>query len=150
MNKNKFEQYGETEFPEIYWQTKLEEYLHTSNFELLELVPKIISVEKDEIVFNMNELQNKYVIKKKSCKRHLPSINSDSILLTRHFIEIPFRGQKIRAEIYSEIESELGINEIVSKIIKNNPHWASKVLTEDQMKENIFHVLCYYFMEVKL
>lgn len=148
MNKSKFEQYGETEFPEIYWQTKLEEYLHTSNFELLELVPKIVSVEKDEIVFNMNELQNKYVIKKKSCKRHLPSINSDSILLTRHFIKIPINNNIIKVEVFSEIENEESINKVVSKIIKNNPHWVTDILNEDQKRNNILHVLSYYFEEV--
>ncbi len=150
MNKSRWDQYGESEFPEKFWQLKLEEYLITSNYDELELAPKLISFEGEEIVFKLSGIQDVYRIEKSRCKRHLPAITTDTILLTRHNIEIPFKEKKISLEVYSEVENEETINEILSNIIKNNPHWSSNILSDKQLAENIFHVLSYYFDRVNM
>ena len=148
MRISKLDNYGESEFPEIYWQIKIEEYLDSSNYYELELAPKLFAIEKDEIVFQLSGVQKEYRIPKVSCKRHLPSITSDSVILTRHFIEIPFIDQKRKVEVYSEVESDEQIDKIIDKIIKNNPHWNSNILSEEQLAQNIFHVLSFYFEKV--
>ncbi|MFN3299391.1 MAG: hypothetical protein ACK41Z_04280 [Sediminibacterium sp.] len=150
--KTKWEKYGQWRHPEQYWQNYLNRY-----FEIFEpikslLNPKLNLILDQLIMYKFQNSEETYLIQKKELKKNPPIepnvLYSDSTLLFVHKVEIPIKDTTIEVNVTIEVEDISIVEEILDRIIENNPHWKMDLLTIEQLEENIKDVLNNHFESV--
>ncbi len=144
--------YGEWRHPFQYWGNLLLFYFNNNNEELLDKNPRVTKILSKTIWYKFENEEKEYSIKKETLKEPPPidpnALPSLGILLTIHFVKIPIKESFINMEVYSEIEDETLVEEILERIYSKNPHWKMDILNEEQLRDNIYDVLCNHFETV--
>ncbi|WP_276979007.1 hypothetical protein [Flavobacterium filum] len=148
--KTKWQTYGPSEYPILYWTNCLYNYLdyvHNS----LETLPLIKEINDETIHYKFEHEDDLYIISKWELENYFllkplqNNIYSPNTLLTRHFIDIPTFKEIIKLEIYTEIEYPSLVNPLIEDILSKNPQWKDSSLSGNELKKSIYEKLIIYF-----